>query len=63
MNTANQAIQDTQNTQEVTTNTSNYHLPTNRVRVQFDSTLQGHLKVITKLTRAIERANYHSQLL
>ena len=63
MNTANQANQDTQDTQEITTNTSNYHLSTNRVRVQLDSTLQGHLKALTKLTRGIERANYHSQLL
>ena len=59
MNTANKANQDIQ---EIVTNTSNYHLSTNRVRVQLDSTLQGHLKALTKLTRGIVRANYHSQL-
>ena len=47
----------------ITTNTSNYHLSTNRVRAQFDSTLQGHLKALTKFTRGIERAKHHSQLL
>ena len=63
MSTANQDNQDTQDTQEIATDTSNYHLSTNRVRVQLDSTLQDYLKAITKLTRGIERANHHSQLL
>ena len=49
--------------QEIATNTSNIHLTANRVRVQLDSLLQGHLKALTKLTRGIERANHHSQLL
>ena len=51
-----------QTTSEISTNTSNIHL-TARVRVQIDSSLQGHLKALTKLTRGIERANHHSQLL
>ena len=56
--------QDNQNTsQEIAINTSSIHLSANRVRVQLDSTLQGHLKALTKLTRGIERANHHSQLL
>ena len=49
-------------TSEISTNTLNIHLTT-RVRVQIDSSLQGHLKALTKLTRGIERANHHSQLL
>ena len=49
--------------QEIATNTLSIHLSTNRVRVQLDSTLQGHLKALTILTRGIERANHHSQLL
>ena len=49
--------------QEIATNTSNLHLTTNRTRVQLDSSLQGHLKALTKLTRGIERANHHSLLL
>ena len=60
MNTGNQGIQGTQ---EFATNTSIYHLSTNRVRVQLDSTLQDHLNALTKPTRGIERANHHSQLL
>ena len=48
-------------TSEISTNTSNTHLT--KVRVQIDSSLQGHLKALTKLTRGIERANHHSQLL
>ena len=56
-------ISTDQNTsQEIATNTSNIHLTANRVRVPLDSSLQGHLKVLTKLTRGIERANHHSQL-
>ena len=51
-----------QTTSEISTNTSNIHL-TAGVRVQIDSSLQGHLKAHTKLTRGIERANHHSQLL
>ena len=51
-----------QTTSEISTNTSNIHL-TARVSVQIDSSLQGHLKALTKLTRGIERANHHSQLL
>ena len=54
---------DQNTSQEIATNTSNIHLTANRVRVQLDSSLQGHLKAITKLTRGIERANHHSQLL
>ena len=49
--------------QEIATNISNIHLTANRVRVQLDSLLQGHLKALTKLTTGIERANHHSQLL
>ena len=49
--------------QEIATNTPNIYLTANRVRVQLDSSLQGHLKALTKLTRGIERANHHSQLL
>ena len=52
-----------QTTSEISTNTSDIHLTANRVRVQIDSSLQGHLKACTKLTRGIERANHHSQLL
>ena len=52
-----------QTTSEISTNTSNIHLTANRVRVQIESSLQGHLKALTKLTRGIERANQHSQLL
>ena len=33
------------------------------VRVQFNSSLQGHLKALSKLTRGIERANHHKDLL
>ena len=51
-----------QTTSEISTNTSNIHLIA-RVRVQIDSSLQGHLKTLTKLTRGIERATHHSQLL
>ena len=55
---------DNQNTlQEIATNTSSIHLSANRVSIQLDSTLQGHLKALMKLTRGIERANHHSQLL
>ena len=54
---------DQTTSQEIATNTSNIHLTANRVRVQLDSSLQGHLKALTKLTRGIERANHHSQLL
>ena len=46
---------------EIATNTSNLHLT--RVRVELDSSLQGHLKALSKLTRGIERANYHTELL
>ena len=49
--------------QEIATNTSNIHLTANTVRVQLDSSLQGHLKALTELTTGIERANHHSQLL
>ena len=52
----------TDQTSEISTNTSNIHLIA-RVRFQIDSSLQGHLKALTKLTRGIERANHHSQLL
>ena len=47
---------------EIATNTSNLHL-TSRVRVELDSSLQGHLKALSKLTRGIERANHHTELL
>ena len=55
--------QDNNTPQEIATNTSSIHLSANKVRVQLDSTLQGHLKALTKLTRGNERANHHSQLL
>ena len=57
MNTAGNTLQ------EIATNSSSLHLSTNRLRVQLDSTFQGHLKALTKLSRGIERANHHSQLL
>ena len=47
---------------EIATITSNLHL-TSRVRVELESSLQGHLKAISKLTRGIERANHHTDLL
>ena len=47
-----------QDTHEIATNTSNLHL-ISRVRVQLDSSLQGHLKYTT----GIERANHHTVLL
>ena len=49
------------NQSTIATNTSNLHLT--RVRVELDSSLQGHLKALSKLTRGIERANYHTELL
>ena len=51
-----------QDTHEIATNTSSLHL-TSRVRVELESSLQGHLKAISKLTRGIERANHHTDLL
>ena len=54
---------DQNTSQEIATNTSSIHLTANRVRVQLDSSLEGHLKALTKLTRGIEKANHHSQLL
>ena len=47
---------------EIATNTSNLHL-TIRLRVELESSLQGHLKALSKLTRGIERANHHTDLL
>ena len=52
----------TSDKQEIATNTSNLHL-TSRVRVELDSSLQGYLKALSKLTRGIERANHHTDLL
>ena len=46
---------------EIATNTSNLHIT--RVRIELDSSLQGHLKALSKLTRGIEQANYHTELL
>ena len=54
---------DQNTSQEIATNISSIHLTANRVRVQLDSSLQGHLKALTKLTKGIKRANHHSQLL
>ena len=51
-----------QDTHEITSNTSNVHL-TSRVRVQLDSSLQGHLKALYKLTCGIQRANHHTEIL
>ena len=51
-----------QDKQEIATNTSNLHL-TRRVRVELESSLQIHLKALSKLTRGIERANHHTDLL
>ena len=51
----------TSNQSTIATNTSNLHLT--RVRVELGSSLQGHLKALSKLTRGIERANYHTELL
>ena len=52
----------TSDTQEIATSNLNLHL-TSRVRVELESSLQGHLKVLSKLTRGIERANHHTDLL
>ena len=52
----------TSDKQEIAANISNLHL-TSRVRVEPDSSLQGHLKALSKLTRGIERANHHTDLL
>ena len=49
------------NNQTIATNTSNLHIIKNRV--ELDSSLQGHLKALFKLTRGIERANHHTELL
>ena len=51
-----------QDTHEIATNTSNLNL-TSRVRVELESSLKGHLKALSKLTRGIERANHHTDLL
>ena len=48
--------------QEIATNTSNLHL-TSKVRVELDSSLEGHLKVLPNLTRGKERAKHHTELL
>ena len=40
-------------------NTSN----TPRINIQLDSSLQGYLRAATKLTRNLEKANHHTQLL
>ena len=58
----NRAITSNQDTHEIATNTSNLHL-TSRVRVELDNSLQGHLKALSKLTRGMERANHHTDLL
>ena len=58
---ASRASTSTNNQSTIATNTSNLHLT--RVRVELDSSLQGHLKALSKLTRGIERANYHTELL
>ena len=52
----------TSDRQEIATNTSNLHL-TSRVRVELESSLQGHLKALSKLTRGIERAYHNTDLL
>ena len=52
----------TSDKQEIATNTSYLHF-TSRVRVELDSSLQGHLKALSKLTRGKERANQHTDLL
>ena len=49
-------------TNEIANNTSNLHLICT-VRVELESTLQGHLKALSKLTRGIDRANHHTDLL
>ena len=51
-----------QDTHEIATNTLNLHI-SNRLRVQLDGSQQGHLKALSKLTRGIERANHHTELL
>ena len=58
---ASRASTSTNNQSTIATNTSNLYLT--RVRVELDSSLQGHLKALSKLTRGIERANYHTELL
>ena len=42
------------NNQTIATNTSNLHIT--RTRVELDSSIQGHLKALSKLTRGTERA-------
>ena len=59
---ANNRASTSQDTHEIATNTSNLHL-TSRVGVELESFLQGHLKALSKLTRGIERANHHKDLL
>ena len=51
-----------QDTHEIATNTSNLHL-SSRVRVELESSLWGQLNALSKLTRGIERANHHTDLL
>ena len=51
----------TSNQSTIATNTYNLHLT--RVRVELDSSLQGHLKALSKLTGGTERANYHTELI
>ena len=51
-----------QDTHEIATSTSNLHL-TSRVRVELESSLQGHLKALSKLIRRIAKANHHTDLL
>ena len=59
--TSNWASTNNQDTQEIATSTSNLHT-TSRVRVELESSLQGHLKVLPKLTRGIEGENHHTDL-
>ena len=55
-------VSTSQDTHEIAINTSNLHL-TSRVRIELESSLQGHLKAISKPTRGIERANHHTDLI
>ena len=49
------------NNQTIATNISNLHIIKNKV--ELDSSLQGHLKALSKLTRGIERDNHYTELL
>ena len=59
---ASNCTSTSKDTHEIATNTSNLHL-TSRVRVELETSLQGHLEALSKLTRGVERANNQIDLL